>query len=285
MSDEGFTLQCPSNASMNIFKENTLSSFTVNLPQPLELKGMYDVGLAEIQYPQSWNNVRKGSNTIDITYSYPYPRAGKDRAMTKEVPPGYYDDIPQLISVIMGIYGSTTEKKSTTKVKLIGLNMTYNSSTRRVTIDADNMKLKIRRDSTGRLHTPKLQKVTLKFNGDVARLLGLRDGTVISKGYSKSSEFAATPSGGFHQMYLYTDCIHPQPHPDGNVTILRTIAIDGEPNRQYLSKRFQSIYYFPLKVSTITTIKFDLYDDTGKHVGFDTGKVLIVLHFRKKKNL
>ena len=163
--------------------------------------------------------------------------------------------------------------------------MKYNSFTRRVTIDADNMKLKIRRDSTGRLHTPKLQQVTLKFNGDVARLLGLRDGTVISKGNSKSSEFAATPSGSFHQMYLYTDCIHPQPHPDGNVTILRTIAIDGEPNRQYLSKRFQSIYYFPLNVQTITTIKFDLCDDTGKHVGFDTGKVLVVLHFRKKKNL
>ena len=83
-------------------------------------------------------------------------------------------------------------------------------------------------------------------------------------------------------MYLYTDCIHPQPHPDGNVNILRTIAIEEELNKTYVSKRFQKIYYYPLKMKTITSISFDLYDDTGKHIAFDTGKVLIVLHFRKR---
>ena len=72
-------------------------------------------------------------------------------------------------------------------------------------------------------------------------------------------------------MYLYADCIHPQPYPDGNVNILRTIAVDGGPRRQYVSKRFQTVYYYPLKVHTITTIKFDIYDDTGKHIGFDVG--------------
>ena len=83
-------------------------------------------------------------------------------------------------------------------------------------------------------------------------------------------------------MYLYTDCIHLQPHPDGNVNILRTIAIEEELNKTYVSKRFQKIYYYPLKMKTITSISFDLYDDTGKHIAFDSGKVLVVLHFRKR---
>ena len=83
-------------------------------------------------------------------------------------------------------------------------------------------------------------------------------------------------------MYVYTDCIHPQPHPDGNVNILRTIAIDEELSKKYVSKRFQKIFYYPLKMKTITSISFDLRDDTGKHIGFDIGKVLIVLHFRKR---
>ena len=116
----------------------------------------------------------------------------------------------------------------------------------------------------------------------MAKLLGFRHGTIIEKGNSLTSEFAATPNAGFNQMYLYTDCIHPQPHPDGNVNILRTIAIDEEPNRKYVSKRFEKVFYYPLKAQTLTTISFDLLDDTGKHVGFDTGKVLIVLHFRRK---
>ena len=93
---------------MAIFNENTLSSFTVNLPQPLELKKEYDIVLAEIQYPQSWNNIRAGSNTIEIVYSY--PRTMRERSMTKEVPPGYYENIPDLIAVIESIYGSTLDK-------------------------------------------------------------------------------------------------------------------------------------------------------------------------------
>lgn len=279
MSDQGFYLQCPSNASMDVFKTNTLSSYTNNFKQPLVLKGEYDVGLAEIHYPRSWNNVRAGSNTFEIFYSY--PRNGKERHMIKQVTPGYYENIPELINVIKSIYGSTLDKKSTDKVKLIGLEITYNTSTRRVHINADNLKLRINRDG-GRLHTPRVQHAKITLKDDVARLLGFRSGTVIEKGKSMTSEFAATPSGGLHQMYVYTDCIHPQPHPDGHVNILRTIAIDEDPNERYVAKQFQKIFYYPLKTHTITTIAFDLYDDTGKHIGFDTGKVLIVLHFRKR---
>ena len=126
MSDQGFYLQFSSNASMNIFKKNTLSSFTVNLPQPLVLKNEYDVGLAEIQYHQSWNNIHEGSNTFEIEYLYPRTAKMKMKYMTKEVPPGYYENIPALLKVIRSIYGSTPDKKSTDKAKLIGLEITYN---------------------------------------------------------------------------------------------------------------------------------------------------------------
>ena len=58
----------------------------------------YDVGLAEIQFPQSLNNIREGSNTIEIGYSY--PKSKRERHMVKKVPPGYYENIPDLIDVI-----------------------------------------------------------------------------------------------------------------------------------------------------------------------------------------
>ena len=151
------------------------------------------------------------------------------------MPPGYYENISDLIEVIKSIYGSTQDRRlTTTKVTLIGLEIAYNSSTRRVLINADNLKLKIKRES-GKMVTPKVHTAQIKLNGDVARLLGFKNGTVIKKGNSLTSEYAATPSGGLHQMYLYTDCIHPQPHPDGNVNIIRTIAIDEESNKKYIS--------------------------------------------------
>ena len=280
MSEQGFYCQFPSNASTDINKDNTLSHYTNNFKQPLELKEDYDVGLAEIQYPQSWNNIRAKSNTIEIRYSY--PRSKRVRYMVKEVPPGYYENIPDLIDVIKSIYGSTRDRRLTgAKVTLIGLEITYNATTRRVFVNADNLKLKIKK-ADGKMHTPKVYQAQIKLNDDVARLLGFKNGTVIKKGKSLTGDFAATRSGGLHNMYVYTDCIHPQPHPDGNVNILRAIAIDEELSKKYVSKRFQKIFYYPLKMKTITSISFDLRDDTGKHIGFDIGKVLIVLHFRKR---
>ena len=280
MSDQGFFVQFPSNASMNIYENNTLSSYTNNFEQPLVLNEEYDVGLAEIQFPQNWNNIRAGSNTFEIRYSY--LRSKRERYMVKEIPPGYYENIPDLIEVIKSIYGSTQDRRLTAaKVTLVGLEITYNATTRRVTVNTDNLKLKIRK-ADGKLHTPRAYQAEIKLNDDVARLLGFKNGTVIKKGKSLTSEFAAVKSGGVDQMYVYTDCIHPQPHPDGNVSILRTVAIDEDREKNFISKRFQKIFYYPLKLRTITTISFDLYDDTGKHMTFDSGKVLIVLHFCKR---
>ena len=89
----------------------------------------------------------------------------------------------------------------------------------------------------------------------MARLLGFKSGTVIENGKSMASEFAATPSGGLHQMHVYTDCIHPQPHPDGNVDILQMIAIYKDPNEIYVAKQFQKIFYYPLKTHTTISVE------------------------------
>ena len=93
---------------MDIFKTNTLSSHIVKFKQPIVLKGEYDVGLAEIQYPRSWNNIRTSGNTFELFHSY--PRNGKERSMIKEVTPSYYENIPDLIDVIKSTCGSTLDK-------------------------------------------------------------------------------------------------------------------------------------------------------------------------------
>ena len=82
--------------------------------------------------------------------------------------------------MIESIYGSTLDKKSTDKVKLIGLEITNNPSTRRIHISADKLSLRIKRDG-GQTHTPKVQHTTIKLNDDVARLLGFTHGTIIEK--------------------------------------------------------------------------------------------------------
>ena len=65
----------PSNACLDIFPDNTLSSYLVKLERPLRLNGKWVVGMVEMHYPNLWNNVTErriiilqGTNSAKITY-------------------------------------------------------------------------------------------------------------------------------------------------------------------------------------------------------------------------
>ena len=78
---------------MHIFPNNTLAEYTNHLETALEMEtNKWEVGLCEIQYPQAWHNVRRGSNGFTISYQSPR-QAGKWTTIDKEVPSGYYATI------------------------------------------------------------------------------------------------------------------------------------------------------------------------------------------------
>ena len=53
-----FHLTLPSNASMNIFSNNTVAKYKTRLPNNIELDGVWEVALTEIQYPHKFINVK-----------------------------------------------------------------------------------------------------------------------------------------------------------------------------------------------------------------------------------
>ena len=74
MSDT-FYLMLPSNSSMDVFPNNTLSNFKVNLSQPINIDPhKWEVGLAEIQFPVSWYNVRDGKKIYYKRHYQSYTR-------------------------------------------------------------------------------------------------------------------------------------------------------------------------------------------------------------------
>lgn len=56
----------PSNASTGIFPQYTSMNFTVELVRRLECSGKWKMGLVEIQYLHSWDNISK-----DATFEIP----------------------------------------------------------------------------------------------------------------------------------------------------------------------------------------------------------------------
>ena len=78
---ESFTIELVSNASAQLFPDNTLSSFTNFLPEQLNLDGQWGVAISEISYPSMYQNVTEGkvdktlSNSSEFYYLEPgrYP--------------------------------------------------------------------------------------------------------------------------------------------------------------------------------------------------------------------
>ena len=62
-----FYLTLPSNASMNMYPDNTLA----DLPQRIDLSGEWECGLAEIQYPHTWYNITEEDTCFFHNEKYP----------------------------------------------------------------------------------------------------------------------------------------------------------------------------------------------------------------------
>ena len=55
-----FTMELVSNASGELFPDNTLSSFTNFLPEQINLEGQWEVAISEISYPSMYQNITEG---------------------------------------------------------------------------------------------------------------------------------------------------------------------------------------------------------------------------------
>ena len=61
-----FYVTLPSNSSVEYFPDNKTSNFVTKLSRTLQLDGEWEVGLAEIDYPHTWYNIREGKNSVEI---------------------------------------------------------------------------------------------------------------------------------------------------------------------------------------------------------------------------
>ena len=57
---ESFTIELVSNASAQLFADNTLSSFTKFLAEQLNLHGQWEVEISKISYPSMYQYVTEG---------------------------------------------------------------------------------------------------------------------------------------------------------------------------------------------------------------------------------
>lgn len=256
MGDSGFCITLPCNASMSVYPDNQISNYRTKLAKPIDLKGDWEVGLVEFQYPRTW----KTFDDADATFIVNDKKLGKTTQIT--LPTGYYNNISMLIGEI-----------------------NFHLTTHSIVLGYDQIRHKV--------YIKTRPGVGLIFDGKLAIILGLKPGVMLESAVVKTSDqetfqkqyapHVADIYGAFYTFYVYTDIIDYQTVGDSFVPLLRCVHISGN-NNDVVTVRYNKPHYVSTTKTHITDIAIEVKTDQNQHVNFSYGKVVAKLHFRPVKH-
>ena len=240
-----FFVVLPSNASMSVYPDNTLTSYKTRLSNPLHLIGNWEVGVVEVQYPQTWFNVTERNN------SFTYSESGREMQYGK-ISHGFYEKAQDIIDAINDNLSAT------------GRNAI------RFSVHPHSKKVQIRLRPNAYIY----------FNDELYLMLGLKNKSV---SVSTEGTLPADISNGFYSMFIYSDIVEPQMVGDTCVPLLRNITVKtgGVTQGNAVYRVFNSPHYVPVRAKYLETIQIDIRKDTGENVPFERGKLMVKLHFRR----
>ena len=270
MESRGFYVTLPSNASLDVHPNNTLTNYTVQLPRTLYLKPGYEVALAEIQYPLSWLTVPDCSfGIVDFTVDV--------KTTMLLFPEAHYESVQELVRVINKQLATSFEIDNLPKRTLM---LTYNELSDKVTLKGTI--------GYGLILNAELFAI---FGFDKSQDLYRRPNDS-SNPFSEEPEEDFTVTGlykadinrGFHALYVYCNICEPQIVGDVYAPLLRNVAIRGK-RHDHITMTYNQPHYIPIATREISEIEIDIREDSGKKVSFTSGKVVCKLHFKQNEAL
>ncbi len=259
-----FYVTLPSNTKS--FKKNTTAEFRVSLAKTIDLVGDWECGLASIQYPYTWNTLVKEKLTCYFT--------GITDPINLKIPDGNYSTITELLAILNYSYSEAIRKEENIGVmsnyitwnseQAFGaLRIDYSNTLKRVEIHIDS---KIIKSMSICLH---LQYV-----------LGFKNNRFVLP-YTLA-DYPPDITGGFTDLYIYTDLIEPQIVGDSETQLLRIVPLRGEFGDVVVND-YTNIHYLNVLNKRFDSVEVSIKDHTSTPIHFQYGKTILKLHFRRKR--
>jgi hypothetical protein len=96
-------------------------------------------------------------------------------------------------------------------------------------------------------------------------------------------EFSCDLQTSIHALYVYCDLLEYIHVGDIKAPLLRVVDSGGE-NSDVITRYYERPRYIPVQKKSFDTIEIVIRDDTGERILFESGKVLLTLHFRRALN-
>lgn len=312
-----FYVTLPSNSSKDYYGKQKLNQFKTKLSHSLNMNvDDWEVGLAEIIYPMSWKNLKAdclvcvGISNLDLDVD-----TGKYiiHEKTFTVQTSHYMNVQDLFTKLNtrleNLFRQMKREDGHNiaahhdktyfggiKEKFLNITLRYDENVGKVYLSGNNHIYIIL--------PPQLSQM-LGF-GDTAALLGsevlcpqiaehLCHHTEVSCKTFKypdeqyndlhikllKGEYIADVNRGLTSLYIYSPIVESQLVGDTLAPLLRVVCVNGVFG-QHVNVKFNNIYYLHLRSSFIDHVEVYIRDDIGNLIPFDTGRVVIILHFRKK---
>jgi len=134
----------------------------------------------------------------------------------------------------------------------------------------------------------------IRFSQHLAYMLGLDSATIYrreaidsSSGFEKDlgyvmARFPPDMRGGVDSLYLYTNIVENQIVGNTLAPLLQIIPVSGE-HGEVIQKTIYSPHYVPVLTNKFSSIEVNLKNDQDDNLPFLFGKVVVKLHFRRRK--
>jgi len=260
-----FYVTLPSNASVELYSENTATNYTTQLKLPLKFDIPYEVALVEMIYKHSWMN---------YLGTFTYSLEGDENEFELFISDG--EDFSNLVKRInewldqVYITSELAKLEYAEDIEVEKKNIRKHDNYPRLFYFEYRLSFMCNRNSyfifsgyLGKLFKVDKQVITL-----------YQDPLLVSKNILNITQ----------ALFVYTDIIDFQYVGDTLAPLLKTISTPGEDYATVVSAHFDNPHYISVNKTLITSINIDIRDDTGKKIFFEDGRVIVKLHFRPRKN-
>ena len=262
---------------MKYYPQNTVAHYTTKLPQPLDLDGDYEVGLAEIIYPHSWLPRQNKSKDHWVEVRLP-----NKRPVRCVLTFGLYKNTEDMLTDLnkqleAGFTADIMREHGITLEKLPFKFHFYLHISQYIHIKVEDI------DYSTHLIISKSLWGLLGFvsSDKETRIRGMR---LRNGNYDVSADEIFDKFAGLRLMHIYCDVAAHTCVGDTQAPLLRTCDTEGEYG-DTVQKSFVDTHYIPVQKRHFDTIEISINTEDGKPMPFEFGKSMVKLHFRRAYNL
>ena len=200
---DSFTIDLVSNASLQLFPNNTLSSFTYFLPEQVNLDGQWEVAICEIFYPSMYQNVTERKFMF-------YDEKLSKSTEAYYLEPGLYSSITDIVEAMSTIIQQRNNHRDTC------ITIKVSKVTQKVKVNLANEETSLAIFSTDLAHI---------FGEDVRNDLG-----ILISGKGPHEPTFAYDIGRIHSLMIYTDNVDYNIVGDAKAPLLRCFPFISSSN-------------------------------------------------------